>query len=155
MDLPCCFAMGALCCIGGTSKITAVTKTGASPVPRSAAAASVVALPASQHSVHWLRSCEVHGNPEGRTVDKCTCIAAKSELDTYQVTLLRRACYCCFQGFTYDMSPCWQNDGKVCCFTCLACRGCWGPRPTEMLIYGNSEARATHNLRSPASRAPL
>jgi len=54
-------------------------------------------------------------NLDGRTVDDCTSIAAKNELDTYQKTLWCWACYCCFQGFTYDMSPCWQNEGKLCC----------------------------------------
>ena len=60
-----------------------------------------------------LRTCS---NIESKTIDDCKSMAAKNELDTYKKTLWCIACYYCFSGLTYDMSPWCQQEGKLCCF---------------------------------------
>merc|ERR1711972_318839 len=59
-------------------------------------------------------------NLEGRSPDDCKSMAAKNELDTYQKTLWCWSAYCCFQGFTYDLFPICQQEGKLCCLW-IAC----------------------------------
>merc|ERR1712157_217925 len=54
-------------------------------------------------------------NLESRTLEDCKSQAAKDELDTYQKTCWCLACYFCFEGCTYDMSPICDQQGKCCC----------------------------------------
>jgi len=117
MDLPCCFSIGEVCCCGGTVKLTSCYDQDGCVALSSKCCCSLVGCeyPPDNTPGIGCGPARCLSNIEDKSLDECRTMAAKNELDTYKKTLWCWSCYCCFQGLTYDLSPCCQQEGKLCC----------------------------------------
>merc|ERR1712032_143256 len=117
LDLPCCFCLGELCCLGGTVKLTSCWDQDGCCSTTSKCCCSLVGFefPIDNTPGIGCGPLRCLSNIENRTPDDCKSQAAKDELDTYQKTCWCVACYFCFEGCTYDMSPVCDQQGKCCC----------------------------------------
>lgn len=117
LDLPCCFCLGEVCCLGGTVKLTNCWDQDGccSTTSKCFCCLSGFEFPIDNTPGVGCGPLRCLSNLEGRTPEDCKSAAAKDELDTYQKTLWCAACYFCFQGCTYDLSPVCEQQGKLCC----------------------------------------
>jgi hypothetical protein len=117
MDLPCCFSTGEICCIGGTTKITACYDEDGciATYSKCCCCISGCEYPIDNTPGIGCGSARCLSNIEERTFEDCTSVAAKNELDTLKKTIFCWSCRWCYQGFTYDYDPCFSNEGKLCC----------------------------------------
>jgi len=122
MDLPCCFSVGEVCCVGGTVKVTSCYDQDGCFAISSKCCCCLTGFECPPDNTPGIGVGPVRcmgnlydgdGNP--RNIDECTSQAAKNELETYQKTIWFWSLYCCFQGLTYDISPICQTEGKLCC----------------------------------------
>merc|ERR1712087_303909 len=116
-DLPCCFFIGELCCLGGTVKCTSCYDQDGCVAAYSKCCCSLVGMEYPPDNTPGIGVGPVRcmGNLEGRTPADCSSEAAKAELDTFQKTLWCLSCYCCYTGYTYDINPLCSQEGKLCC----------------------------------------
>jgi len=117
LDLPCCFFIGEVCCIGGTVKCTSCYDQDGCVAAYSKCCCALTGMEYPPDNTPGIGVGPVRcmGNLEGRQPSDCTSTAAAAELDTFQKTLWCLACYCCYTGYSYDFNPICSQDGKLCC----------------------------------------
>jgi len=118
MDLPCFFCTGEICCMGGTTKLTGCYTDDGCVTYYSKCCCCLVGCEYPIDNSPGFRLCCgpcCLSNIEDRTLDDCSTVAGKNELDTLKSTLFCCALQWCYSGFTYDISPLCSNEGKLCC----------------------------------------
>jgi len=117
MDLPPCFCTGEVCCIGGTAKSAGCWDQDGCCALSTKCCCCLLGFEVPPDNTPGIGCGPLRcmSNLETRTQEDCSSVAAKNELDTYQKTLWCWSLYCCFQGCSYDISPCCAQEGKCCC----------------------------------------
>lgn len=130
LDLPWFFSAGNLCCIGGVVKCTRpYDQDGCFALSsKCGCCLSAFEYPPDNTPGIGIGPLTCLGNLDTRSFDDCSSTAAKNELDTYQKTFWCWSCYFCFQGCSYDCTPCCAQEGKLCCLwlqlSSTGCPGC-------------------------------
>jgi len=117
LDLPCCFGTGEICCIGGTVKLTSCCDDDGCVAAYSKCCCCITGMefPIDNTPGIGCFGQRCWSNIEDKQLEDCRSVAAKNELDTLQKTMFCWSCRYCYQGITYDTTPCWSNEGKLCC----------------------------------------
>jgi len=129
LDLPCFFCLGEVCCVGGIVKLTSCYDHDGFAALTSKCLCCITGceIPPDNTPGVGIGPARMWSNIEDRTIDDCTHIAAKNELDTYKQTFWLWSLYFCFQGLTYDCSPLCEQEGKFCCLALsIGSASCWG-----------------------------
>jgi len=127
LDLPCCLVLGEVCCVGGVVKTAPCWDEDGCCAVSEKCCCTLTGFEFPIDNTPGIGCCcaRVLSNVEDKKPEECRTDAAREELDTLKKTIFCTACYFCYEGCTYDVSPLCEQQGKCCClWTSVGSAGC-------------------------------